>query len=131
VIVNDLHHLILHKIPHHDVTIAPCAGKIVAVDANAQNATFMDTFDCAEDGSSGKVPFFDGSILGAREQDLVTSPGVRIELEAIYRVGVRARCPPRLQRQETIGAREEAMLQTSTSEMKNFVIWRLLLKGLR
>jgi hypothetical protein len=76
VIVNDLHHLVLYKIPHHDVTIAPCAGKIVAVYANAQNATFMDTFDCAEDGSGSKVPFLDGSIFGAREKHLVTGPRV-------------------------------------------------------
>jgi len=67
VIVNDLHHLVLYKIPYDDVTIAPRAGKIVAVNANAQNATFMDAFNCAEDGSGGKIPFFDRAILGPCE----------------------------------------------------------------
>jgi hypothetical protein len=63
VIVNDLHHLVFHKIPYNDVTITPCAGKIVTGDANAQNAPFMDTFDGAENGTGGKVPFFDCAIL--------------------------------------------------------------------
>jgi len=131
VIVNDLDHFVLHKIPHDDIAIAPCAGEIVAVNAHAQNATFMNAFNCAEDGSCSKVPFFDSAILGPREQYLIVGARVCVELKAIYCVGVGTRGSPGLQGGETIRAREEAMLQTSAGEMKKLVIWTLMLKGLR
>jgi len=94
VIVNELQHLVFHKIPYNDVTITPCAGKIVTVDANAQNAPSMDTFDGAENSTGGKVPFFDCAVLRPCKQDLNASLGICIELEAIYRIGVRSRGPP-------------------------------------
>jgi len=63
VIVNNLYHPAFPKIPHNDIAIAPCAGKIVAVDAYTQYAPFVDAFNCADDGSGGKVPFFDRTVL--------------------------------------------------------------------
>jgi len=93
-IINDLHHLVFHEIPYNDVTITPCASKVVTVDANAQNATFMNTFNGTENGTGGKVPFLDRAILRPRKQDLVASLGMCIELEAIYRIGVRSRGSP-------------------------------------
>jgi len=93
-IVNDLHHLVFHKIPHNDVTVAPCAGKIFTVDANAQYAPFMDTLNGAENGTGGNVPFFDCAVLRPCKQDLNASLGICIKLEAIYRIGVRSRGSP-------------------------------------
>jgi hypothetical protein len=94
VIVKDLRHLVFQEIPHNDVAITPCAGKVVTVDADAQNAPFVDTFNGAENGTGGKVPFLDCAVLGPREKDLIASIGIRIELEAIYRVGVGSRGSP-------------------------------------
>jgi len=94
VIVNDLHYLVFHKIPYNDVTITPGTGKVVTVDANAQNAPFMDTFSGAENGTGGKIPFLDCAIFRPCKQDLIASLGICIELEAIYRIGVRGRGSP-------------------------------------
>jgi hypothetical protein len=84
---------VFHKIPYNDVTVTSRAGKVLAVDADAQNAPFMDTFNGAENGIGGKVPFLDCAILGPREQDLDASLGICIELKAIYRIGVWRRGP--------------------------------------
>jgi hypothetical protein len=54
---------VFNEIPYNDVTITTCAGKVVTVDADAQNAPFMDTFNGAENDAGGKVPFLDCAVL--------------------------------------------------------------------
>jgi hypothetical protein len=88
VIVNDLRHLVFHEIPYNDVAITTCAGKVVTVDADAQNAPFMDTFNGAEDDAGGKVPFLNCAVFRPCEQDLFASLWICIKLKAIYCIGV-------------------------------------------
>ena len=88
-VTKDLDQLVALQMPHNNLSIAACAGKVAIVHAQAQDGASMHISDDPLDHAGGQIPFPNRLVSRPCEQDLLPCFGVGVQLQAINGVCMR------------------------------------------